>query len=200
MLVDSHCHLDFPDFAAERDAMIARARAVGVATLLTIGTRLDQFAGVRAIAEAYDDVWCSVGAHPHEASDHAAMTAGDLVTLAEHGRVFALDLYGFGRTSRDGHRSRMTDQRALVSRFIEEVAGGGPVVLVGNSMGGGISMLQAAFAPASISTSWSRNLRPCSAMPRCSSPMRSNPPDSSGREFLRSAYIRSSFGWCTTSG
>ena len=70
--------------------------------------------------------------------------------LAEHGRVFALDLYGFGRTSRDGHRSRLTDQRALVSRFVEQVAGGGPVVLVGNSMGGGISMLQAAIEPASV--------------------------------------------------
>ena len=72
MLVDSHCHLDFPDFAAERDAVIARARAAGVGTMLTIGTRLDQFPAVRAIAEAYDDVWCSVGAHPHEAADHAA--------------------------------------------------------------------------------------------------------------------------------
>ena len=52
MLVDSHCHLDFPDFAAERDAVIARARAAGVGTMLTIGTRLDQFPAVRAIAEA----------------------------------------------------------------------------------------------------------------------------------------------------
>ena len=52
MLVDSHCHLDFPDFAAEREAVIARARAAGVGTMLTIGTRLDEFAGVRAIAES----------------------------------------------------------------------------------------------------------------------------------------------------
>ena len=78
MLVDSHCHLDFPDFAAERDAVIARARAAGVGTMLTISTRLDQFPAVRAIAEAYDDVWCSVGAHPHEAADHAAITAAEL--------------------------------------------------------------------------------------------------------------------------
>jgi pimeloyl-ACP methyl ester carboxylesterase len=70
--------------------------------------------------------------------------------LAQHGRVLALDLYGFGRTSRDGHRSRLTEQRALVSRFIGEVAGGGPVVLVGNSMGGGIAMLQAALEPGSV--------------------------------------------------
>ena len=82
MLVDSHCHLDFPDFAAERDAVIGRACAAGIGTMLTIGTRLDQFPGVRAIAEAYDDVWCSVGAHPHEAADHAATTAADRSTSA----------------------------------------------------------------------------------------------------------------------
>ena len=69
--------------------------------------------------------------------------------LTEHGRVLALDLYGFGRTSRDGHGSRLSDQRALVSRFIEEIADG-PVVLIGNSMGGGISMLQAALEPKTI--------------------------------------------------
>ena len=70
--------------------------------------------------------------------------------LARRGRVLALDLYGFGRTSRDGHRNRITDQRALVSRFVDEVAGGGPVVLVGNSMGGGIAMLQAALEPTTV--------------------------------------------------
>lgn len=70
--------------------------------------------------------------------------------LARHGRVLALDLWGFGRTARDGHRSRLTEQRALVSRFVHEVAGGGPVVLVGNSMGGGIAMLQAALEPATV--------------------------------------------------
>ena len=76
MLVDSHCHLDFPDFAAERDAIIARARKAGIATMLTIATRLDEFDGVRAIAESDPDIWCSVGAHPHEAHDHAALTRG----------------------------------------------------------------------------------------------------------------------------
>lgn len=70
--------------------------------------------------------------------------------LARHGRVFALDLAGFGRTPRAGRRSRVSDNRALLSRFVREVAGGGPVVLCGNSMGGGISMLQAALEPASV--------------------------------------------------
>ena len=67
-----------------------------------------------------------------------------------HGRVLALDLPGFGRTPRAGRRSRLSDLRRIVSRFIDEVAGGGPVVLVGNSMGGGVSMLQAALEPANV--------------------------------------------------
>ena len=98
MLVDSHCHLDFPDFAAEREAVIGRARAAGVETMLTISTRLDQFDGVRAIAAAYDGIWCSVGAHPHEAADHAALVSEQLVTLASHPKVI-----GIGETGLDFH-------------------------------------------------------------------------------------------------
>jgi len=70
--------------------------------------------------------------------------------LARHGRVLAMDLPGFGRTERNGRRSRVSDLRGTVSRFVDEVAGGDPVVLVGNSMGGGISMLEAALEPAAI--------------------------------------------------
>jgi pimeloyl-ACP methyl ester carboxylesterase len=69
--------------------------------------------------------------------------------LARHGRVLALDLPGFGRTERDGRRSRVSDLRATVSRFVDEVADG-PAVLVGNSMGGGISMLEAAVEPDAV--------------------------------------------------
>jgi TatD DNase family protein len=95
MLVDSHCHLDFPDFADERDAVIDRARVAGVETMLTICTRLDQFEGVREIAEAYDGIWCSVGAHPHEAADHAALLAEQLVTSASHPKVVGIGETGF---------------------------------------------------------------------------------------------------------
>src|SRR5580692_13092708 len=98
MLVDSHCHLDFPDFAPERDAVIARAFAAGIGTMLTICTRLDQFDGVRAIAEGHPDIWCSVGAHPHEAADHADLLAERLVALAAHPRVV-----GIGETGLDFH-------------------------------------------------------------------------------------------------
>jgi len=98
MLVDSHCHLDFPDFAAERAAVIARAGAAGVATMLTIATRLDEFPGVQTIAEAHDEVWCSVGAHPHEARDHAALRPEELIALASHPKVV-----GIGETGLDFH-------------------------------------------------------------------------------------------------
>ena len=98
MLVDSHCHLDFPDFAPEREAVIARARDAAIGTMLTICTRLDQFPSVRAIAEAHPDIWCSVGAHPHEAADHAAATPAELATLAAHPRVI-----GIGETGLDFH-------------------------------------------------------------------------------------------------
>src|SRR5262245_9915446 len=69
--------------------------------------------------------------------------------LARHGRVLALDLPGFGRSERDGRRSRVSDLRHTLSRFVDEVAGA-PVVLVGNSMGGGISMLEAALEPSAV--------------------------------------------------
>jgi TatD DNase family protein len=98
MLVDSHCHLDFSDFAAERDAVIARARAAGVGTMLTIGTRLDEFHDVRAVAEADADMWCSVGAHPHEAAGHADLLADQLTSLAVHPKVV-----GIGETGLDYH-------------------------------------------------------------------------------------------------
>ncbi len=98
MLVDSHCHLDFPDFAPERDAVIARAFAAGIGTMLTICTRLDQFAGVEAIAESDPRIWCSVGAHPHEAADHAELIPDRLVALAAHDRVV-----GIGETGLDFH-------------------------------------------------------------------------------------------------
>jgi TatD DNase family protein len=98
MLVDSHCHLDSSDFAAEREAVIARARTAGVGTMLTIGTRLDEFFGVRAIAEADDDIWCSVGAHPHEAADHVGLRPDRLNALAAHPKVI-----GIGETGLDFH-------------------------------------------------------------------------------------------------
>lgn len=90
MLVDSHCHLDFADFDAERDEIVARARAAGVGVMVTISTRVRRFEQVRAIAERYDGVYCSVGTHPHNAGEETDVTTADLVRLAEHERVVAI--------------------------------------------------------------------------------------------------------------
>jgi TatD DNase family protein len=90
MLVDSHCHLDFPDLAAERDAVIARARAEGIGRMVTISTKVQKFAEIRAIAESYEDVFCSIGTHPHHADKEPDVTTGDLVKLSEHPKVVAI--------------------------------------------------------------------------------------------------------------
>jgi TatD DNase family protein len=98
MLVDSHCHLDFKDFGEEREAVIERARAAGVGAMLTISTRLDEFPQVKRLAEAHDGIWCSVGAHPHEAAGHAGLTPGTLAELAAAPKVVAI-----GETGLDFH-------------------------------------------------------------------------------------------------
>ncbi|CAI2934741.1 TatD family hydrolase [Aminobacter niigataensis] len=90
MLVDSHCHLDFPDFAEERADIIARAKAAGVERMVTISTRVKRFEQVLAIAEEYDDVYCSVGTHPHNADEELDVTAADLVRLSVHPKVVAI--------------------------------------------------------------------------------------------------------------
>jgi TatD DNase family protein len=96
MLVDSHCHLDFDDFADELDQIIERARARGVGRMLTISTHLDRFPGVRAIAERYDDIYCSVGVHPHEAEHHTDLALERLIELSQHEKVV-----GIGETGLD---------------------------------------------------------------------------------------------------
>ncbi|MFG1478847.1 TatD family hydrolase [Xanthobacter sp. V4C-4] len=90
MLVDSHCHLDFPDFAAELPEVVARARAAGVGHLVTISTRVRRFETIRAIAERFDAVSCSVGTHPQYAAEELDVTVAELVALAAHPKVVAI--------------------------------------------------------------------------------------------------------------
>lgn len=90
MLVDHHCHLDFPDFAADLDGVVARAKAAGVATMVTISTRIRKFDQVRAVAERFDDVWCSVGTHPHNADEELDIATAEIVRLAQHPKVVAI--------------------------------------------------------------------------------------------------------------
>jgi len=90
MLVDSHCHLDFPDFAEDRAGVVARARAAGVGHMVTISTRVRRFGQVLAIAEEFDNVFCSVGTHPHNATEELDVTADELVRLSAHPKVVAI--------------------------------------------------------------------------------------------------------------
>ena len=90
MLVDSHCHLDFPDFASELDDIVKRAGDAGIERIVTISTRVKQFDQVRGVAERFDSVFCSVGTHPHNADEELDIFPDDLVRLSEHPKVVAI--------------------------------------------------------------------------------------------------------------
>lgn len=90
MLVDSHCHLDFPDFSTELDAIIARARAAGIGRLVTISTRVKKHAQVLAIAEKFPEVFCSVGTHPHYSHEETDIDAAQLIAISKHPKVVAI--------------------------------------------------------------------------------------------------------------
>lgn len=120
MLVDSHCHLDFPDFADELDDVIARAQKAGVGRMLTICTRVRQFDQIRALAERYENVYCSVGTHPNNAEEETDVTAEELIGLADHGKVVAIGEagldYHYGKSRQaqiDGLRIHIEASRQL---------------------------------------------------------------------------------------
>ncbi|MFZ1988357.1 MAG: TatD family hydrolase [Alphaproteobacteria bacterium] len=127
-LVDSHCHLDFTEFAPEIDAVIARAKAAGVAKMVSISTRLSTFPNVRAIAEAHDDVYCSVGVHPHEAKEEGAEASAEkLIRLAEHKKVI-----GVGETGLDfyyEHSPREEQEAAFRAHITAARETGLPVIV-----------------------------------------------------------------------
>lgn len=89
-LVDSHCHLDFPDFSAELDAVVARARQAGISRIVTISTRVKKHAQVLAIAEKYPEVFCSIGTHPHNAAEEPEVDAKTLVGMTAHPKIVAI--------------------------------------------------------------------------------------------------------------
>lgn len=97
-ITDSHCHLDFPDFEGERDAVVARALEAGVTRMVTICTRLAAEPQVRAIAEAYDPVFYAAGTHPMSAAKEPLVSVADLVELAKHPKFV-----GIGESGLDYH-------------------------------------------------------------------------------------------------
>lgn len=98
MLIDSHVNLHAPQFDEDRNAVIDRARAAGVRLMVEISDRLTTFEATHALAMAHNDIWCTVGVHPHEAKDAAELTAADLLALAERPRVV-----GIGECGLDFH-------------------------------------------------------------------------------------------------
>ena len=96
MLVDSHCHLDYLARDGDLEDVVARARRAGVGRMLTICTKVTEFGVIREIAARHDDVWCSVGIHPHEAASEPPVTTEKLVALSRDARVA-----GIGETGLD---------------------------------------------------------------------------------------------------
>lgn len=126
-LVDSHCHLDFPDFRDDLDAVVARARAAGVGTMLTICTHITRFPQVLDVAERFDNVFCTVGIHPHEAAREPEATVGRLLDLASHPKVV-----GFGETGLDfhyEHSPRKDQERSFRIHIAAAREAGLPVVI-----------------------------------------------------------------------
>jgi TatD DNase family protein len=98
MIIDSHCHLDFPDFADDLDEVVGRARAAGVERMITIGTRLSKAPGAAAIADKYDDVFFTVGTHPHDAAGEGAEDFAAMREFARHPKCV-----GIGEAGLDYH-------------------------------------------------------------------------------------------------
>jgi TatD DNase family protein len=127
MLVDSHCHLDFPDFANDLDSVVERARAAGLVRMLTISTRVRKHTDVVAIAERFADVYCSVGTHPHHAHEELDITAEDLVRCAQHPKVVAI-----GEAGLDHHydfSSPVAQERGLRTHIAAARETGLPLVI-----------------------------------------------------------------------
>lgn len=98
MLIDSHTNLHGETYAEDLPEVLDRARAAGVGGMIAICCRLSDFEAVSAIAEAHDDIWCTIGAHPHHAKDRPDITADELIEIAEHPKVI-----GIGETGLDFH-------------------------------------------------------------------------------------------------
>ena len=168
MLVDSHCHLDFPDFASELDAIVARAGAAGIGHMVTISTRVKRHADILAIAERFPNVTCSVGTHPHHADEELDITADDLVSRSAHPKVVAIGEagldYHYDNSPRDaqaqGFLTHIAAARATglplvihtreadddTARILEDEAGKGPFPAVLHCYTGGPDLARRALA------------------------------------------------------
>ena len=127
MLIDSHCHLDFPDFTDDLDAIVARATASGILRILTISTRVRRLDALLDITARFPQVFCTIGTHPHQADEEDGISADELIELSEHPRVVA-----FGEAGLDyfyQHSSRQAQERGFRTHIAAARATGLPLVI-----------------------------------------------------------------------
>ena len=168
MLIDSHCHLDFDALAGDLDGVLARAKAAGVTGMVTISTRVEQFDRITAIAEAHDNVWCSVGTHPHHADEELHISADDLIRLSAHPKCVAIGEAGldyfYDNAPRDaqatGFRRHIAAARQTglplvihsraadedMAQILEEEAGQGPFPFVLHCFSSGANLARRGLA------------------------------------------------------
>jgi TatD DNase family protein len=127
MLVDSHCHLDFPDFADDLEGIVARAEAAGIGRIVTISTRVRRLGALLAIAERFPNVYCSVGTHPHHADEEDGIPADELIELTRHPKVVALGEAGLDNFYENG--SPEAQERGFRAHIAAARATGLPLVI-----------------------------------------------------------------------
>jgi len=127
MLVDSHCHLDFPDFAGDLDAIVGRAADAGVGRMVTISTRVRRLSELLAITERFPNVYCSVGTHPHHADEEDGISSDELVELTRHPKVVALGEAGLDYFY--DNASRQAQARGFRAHIAAARATGLPLVI-----------------------------------------------------------------------
>jgi TatD DNase family protein len=127
MLVDSHCHLDFPDFADDLDGIVGRATAAGIGRIVTISTRVKRIDALIAIAAKYPDVYCSVGTHPHQADEEDGISSDELVELTKHPKIVALGEAGLDYFYQ--HSSRQAQERGFRTHIAAARITGLPLVI-----------------------------------------------------------------------
>jgi TatD DNase family protein len=127
MLVDSHCHLDFPDFTDDLDGIVERAAAAGIGRIVTISTRVRRLAALLAITERFPDVYCSVGTHPHQADEEDGISPDELIGLTGHPKVVALGEAGLDYFYQ--HGSREAQERGFRAHIAAARATALPLVI-----------------------------------------------------------------------
>ncbi len=168
MLIDSHCHLDFPDFAGDLDGIVARARSANIGRIVTISTRVRRLPDLLALAERFPDVFCSVGTHPHHAHEELDISADDLADHTRHPKVVAIGEagldYHYDNSPRDaqekGFRAHITAARKTglplvihsreadddMAKILEEETGKGAFPAVLHCFTGGRDLAHRAIA------------------------------------------------------